>query len=177
MTDLVHAFAIGTFGPTLGSLSNLLDKGAQHAVIQRWDATRLPDARLAPDMFNLTQQVRLACLHAKDNVGLLTGLAAPQFEDNETTIEDLKSRIAATIAFLDGVPASAFDGAAERRVRMPLREGLVLEASGLEFLRDWALPHFYFHVVTAYDILRHQGVEIGKADYLRHVGYAIKPAG
>jgi hypothetical protein len=177
MTDLVHALAMGTFGPVLGSLSNVLDKGAQHAVIQGWPASRLPDARLAPDMYSLTLQVRLAGAHATGCVAQLAGLRAPQFEDNETSIEDLKSRIAAVVGFLDAAPASAFSGAAERQVRLPLQPGLALEMSGLQFLRDWSLPHFYFHVVTAYDILRHEGVEIGKRDYLGHIAYAIKPTG
>jgi len=177
MTNLMHALSVGTFAPMLGSLSNILGKGAEHAVIQGWEATRLPDAQLAPDMYSLTLQVRLACIHAENGVALLTGLTAPTFEDTETTIEDLKSRISAATAFVEGVAESAFEGAAERYVRLALQTGLAFEAPGLNFLRDWALPHFYFHVVTAYDILRHAGVEIGKRDYLGHVGYAIRQTG
>ena len=174
MTNVVYAIASGTFSPMLGSLSNVLQKGAEHAIIQGWQADRLPQSRLAPDMFTLAQQVRLACLHAKDNVGRLTGLAAPQFEDTETTVEDLTTRILRTTEFLDGVAEAAFEGADARRVTLPLQAGMVLEATGVQFLRDWALPHFYFHVVTAYDILRNNGVEIGKQDYLAHVGPLIR---
>jgi len=174
MTNLLHAFATGTFGPALGSLSNVLDKGAQHAVIQGWAADRLPQARLAPDMYELTRQVQIACDHAKGGVARLAGLEPPVFEDNEQTIEDLKTRILRTSEYLQTVPAAAFDGAAERRIVVPLQGTMRAEFSGLEFLRDWALPHFYFHVVTAYDILRHNGVELGKADFLAHVGYAIR---
>jgi hypothetical protein len=175
MTNLVQAMAAGTFGPMLGDLSNCLDKGAQHAIIQGWAADRLPQSRLAPDMFTLAQQVRLACMHAKDSVGRLSGLDAPQFEDDETTIEDLKSRITRTIAFLDGVPEAAFEGSADKEVVMQLQPTMKLEMTGLQLLRDWAFPNFYFHAVTAYDILRNNGVEIGKIDYMGHVAYAIRP--
>jgi hypothetical protein len=175
VTNLLHAIAAGTFAPMLGSLSNVLDKGAAHAVIQGWPADRLPQARLAPDMFTLTQQVHAACFQAKDGVGLLVGKPAPQFEDTETTLEDLKTRILRTQTFLDEIDAAAFEGVAERRVTLPLGgSGMTLEATGLQFLRDWALPNFYFHVVTAYDILRNNGVEIGKLDYMGHVAPLIR---
>lgn len=175
MSDTLHAIAAGTFAPMLGSLSNVLDKGAQHAVIQGWPATRLPDARLAPDMFNLTLQVQVCCFQVRDNLSLLADLPRPEFEGGDMTIEDMKSHIAATIAFVESLPASAFAGATERQVRLVLPNGLAVEAPGLQFLRDWAFPNFYFHVVTAYDILRNAGVEIGKFDYLA-LGDALRPA-
>jgi hypothetical protein len=174
MTHFMHAISVGAFAPNLGSLSNVLDKGLQHQVIQRLDANALPDARLAPDMFTLTQQVQLACDHAKNGSARLAGAAPPAFEDNEITLEDLKSRIQRTIDYLGSLDEGAFAGAEARRISLPLQAGLTLECSGLEFLRDWAQPHFYFHVVTAYDILRHAGVEIGKRDYLGHIAYAIR---
>ncbi len=174
MTNPVHALAIGTFAPMLGSLANVLDRGAQHAVIQGWPADRLPNARLAPDMFELTRQVQIACDHAKNGVARLIGVEAPVFEDNEQTIEDLKSRIARTIEHLNRAPESAFEGAAERRIVVPLQGTMRAEFDGLQFLRDWTLPNFYFHVVTAYDILRHNGVELGKADFMAHVAYAVR---
>jgi hypothetical protein len=177
MTNLVRAMATGTFAPTLGSLANVLDKGAAHAVIQGWPADRLPQARLAPDMYELTRQVQIACDHAKNGVGRLTGVEAPAFEDVEQTIEDLKSRISRTIEFLDGVPEAAFDGATGRQIVLPLQGTMTVAFDGLQYLRDWALPHFYFHVVTAYDILRASGVELGKADFLAHIAYAIRSGG
>jgi uncharacterized protein len=174
VTNLLHAIAAGTFAPMLGSLSNVLGKGADHAIIQGWPADRLPKSRLAPDMFTLTQQVYTVCYQAKHHVGLLVGRSALPSEDTDTTIEDLKIRILRTQEFLGGIDAAAFEGAGERRVTLPLGDsGMTLEASGLEFLRDWLLPNFYFHVTTAYDILRNNGVEIGKLDFLGHIAPLI----
>lgn len=174
--NTMYEMSIGTFAPMLRTLSDLLDKGANHMREQKRDPDTLADARLAPDMFNLTRQVQVACDHAKTAGALLTGTTAPRFEDNEKTLAELKERIARTVSYIETVPATAFDGAAERRIQFPLRDGLSLDMNGLQFLRDWTLPHFYFHVVTAYDIIRHSGVPIGKRDYLAHVGYAIRSA-
>ncbi len=117
-------------------------------------------------MIPLSGQVMIACDTAKNGAARLAGVQPPRFEDTETTIEELKARIAKTVAYLEGLPASAFDGAEDRDVVMPLQGTLVLEQKGFAHLRDWVLPNFYFHVVTAYDILRHKGVQIGKRDFL-----------
>ena len=119
----------------------------------------------------------VACHHARDFVARVTGQEPTGFDVAEESLAQLKARIAATIAFLRKLPAAAFEGADERDIVMPLQCTLVLEMKGHQFLRDWALPHFYFHVVTAYDILRHSGVDIGKQDYLGHIGYAIRQRG
>jgi uncharacterized protein len=174
VTDTIHAFSVGTFMPVLRTLSTLLDKGAQHAAAAGLDPAALLDARLAPDMYPLAMQVRLACDHAKNGTARLIGLEPPPFAEVEPTLSELQARIARTIEYLGGVPEAAFAGAAEREIRMPLQAGLSLEMTGLQFLRDWALPHFYFHVVTAYDILRHHGVALGKRDFMAHIGYAIR---
>jgi hypothetical protein len=176
MTNLIYEIAAGTFGPMLGSLSNVLDKGAQHAIIRGWTADRLPKSRLAPDMFTLSEQVYTLCYQATVHVGLLVGRPATPSENTDATIEDLKTRILRTQDFLAGLTEADFVGAAERRVSLRLGDsGRTLEADGLQFLRDWLLPNFYFHVVTAYDILRNNGVEIGKFDYLGHIGALIHP--
>jgi hypothetical protein len=173
----IFTMAIDTFVPFLRTLSNLLDKGAEHLRGQGKDPETLVNARLAPDMFPLVKQVQIACDHAKGAAARLTGREPPRFEDNEQTLDQLKSRIKRTLEYVESVPASAYEGADKRQIEFPLIDDLVLDVNGAQFLRDWALPHFYFHVVTAYDILRHQGVPIGKRDYLAHVGYAIHPKG
>jgi len=173
-TNVMHEMSIGTFAPTLGTLSNLLDKGAEHMRDEKRDPDTLVTARLAPDMFALAKQVQIACDFAKNSTAILAGKTAPSFEDKEKTIAELKDRIARTVKYLETFAASAFDAAADRQIKYPLQDELALEMNGFQFLRDWTLPNFYFHVVTAYDIMRHNGVTIGKRDYMAHIGYAIR---
>ncbi len=177
MKSPIETMAIDTFVPMLRSLAKIFDKAAQHARAKSIDGAVLANARLAPDMFPLIRQVQIACDTAKNGTARLMGKEAPKFEDNEQTVDELKARIVKTIEYLEKADPSALQGAEERDIRIPLPKDLVLEMKGLEYLRDWMLPHFYFHVVTAYDILRHNGVEIGKFDYLSHAGSAIRPRG
>jgi hypothetical protein len=173
----IRDLATETFVPMLQSLSNYLDKAAQHATAKKLNPAVLLNARLAPDMYTLAQQVHLACDHAKNSTARLIGHEAPRMEDNEQTLDDLKARITKTIHYVQGVQAAAFKGAEDREIRIPMPGNSgAFEMNGLQFLRDWALPHFYFHVVTAYDILRHNGVELGKRDYMSHVARYIRPA-
>ncbi len=174
----VYTMAIETFVPMLRSLSNFLDKGAEHASAKTLDSAVLVNARLAPDMYTLAQQVQLACDHANDSTARLIGQEPPRFENNEHTLDELKARIARTIDYLQKARAAGFEGAENRGITIPIpANNIVFAMNGLQFLRDWALPHFYFHVVTAYDILRHNGVDIGKRDYLSHVGSYIRQRG
>ena len=166
----IHDLCVGTFVPMLRSLSQIFDKAIAQAAEKNIDLVALPQARLAPDMFPLTRQVQIACDIAKGAVARLMGDEPPRHEDNETTIEDLKARIAKAVAYMQGVRADAFDGAERRAILFPLIDDLVFDAKGFAYVRDWAFPHFYFHVVTAYDILRHAGFDIGKRDYLSHAG-------
>jgi hypothetical protein len=168
---------MGTFDPILRTLSALLDKGAAHFKAQGRDPNWLVDARLAPDMFPLARQVQIASDQAKSAAARLTGQEPPKFEDNERTIADLKARIERTLDYIESVPNSAYQGCETRRVSFPLRDDLALDMDGVEYLRDWTLPNFYFHVVTAYDILRNQGVPLGKQDFLAHAAYAIRGRG
>jgi|SRR5215813_3367207 len=168
----MHTMAIDSFVPMLESLSAILDKGAAHA---KSTGLELVSARLAPDMFTLVQQVQLACDHARDSVSRLTGKEPPRVENSERSLDDLKARIANTITCLNSIEARAFEGAEDRDCSIPIPNNLVISMNGLQFLRVWALPHFYFHVVTAYDILRHHRVVIGKQDYLSQVGSFIRP--
>jgi len=155
-----------TFAPMLRTLSELLDKAAQQVRAKGGDPATLVNARLAPDMFPLGLQVQVACHHAKDITARLTGQQAPKLENKELTLPELKALIEQTLALLGGVAASSFDGAEDRRVELTLQGGRLLEADGLHFLCHWSMPHFYFHAVTAYDILRHSGIEIGKRDFM-----------
>jgi len=158
----------------LGTLSTLLDKGAEHMRAKGLAPDALVDARLAPDMYPLTRQVQIACDQVKSVAARLAGQKPPKFEDNEQTLDELKARIRRTLDYVKSVPSGAYQGAEDRRIGFALINELVLDMDGVQYLRDWALPHFYFHVVTAYDILRNQGVQIGKQDYLAHASYAIR---
>jgi uncharacterized protein len=161
----MYTMSVETFVPALRMLSKLLDKGAQLASAKKFEPSVLANARLAPDMFSLIQQVQLACDFAKNSTGRLVGQDAPRFEDNEKTLDELKTRIARTVDYLEGVRAPAFEGSEDRDIKIPLRD-TSLDMKGLPYLKTWVLPNFYFHVVTAYAILRHNGVEVGKRDFL-----------
>jgi hypothetical protein len=173
MKITMHDVAAGTFAPMLESLAGVLAQGAEHAKKAKLD---LVNARLAPDMFTLAQQVQQACFAALDCMSRLAGKGPAQPLDTETTFNGLERQVRDAIEVVRGVPASAFDGAEERDCSIEnLGAGIVFEMNGLQLLRAWSLAHFYFHVVTAYDILRHHGVEIGKKDYAAHVGAFIRP--
>jgi hypothetical protein len=165
MAPSLHDTAVPVFDSMLKNLSTLLDKAVAHAQAKGYDPAVLLQSRLAPDMFPLTRQVQIATDAAKFGVARLTGVEAPKFADDETTFEQLRARIEKTRAFVTGVPREAFEGAEGRRVEVPTRTA-TYAFDGRTFLLHWSMPNFYFHVVTAYDILRHNGVEVGKRDYL-----------
>lgn len=149
----------------LGNLDALLLKGEDYAAAQGLDLSELTTARLAPDMFPLTGQVQTASDTAKFAVARLTGRQAPSFPDTETTFEELHQRIAATLAFIASVDPAGFEGAETREIVQKSRRG-ERHFVGTSYLLTFALPNFFFHVATAYDILRHKGVPVGKNDYL-----------
>jgi len=161
----MHSMSVGLFVPMLGNLAEILDKAVASATNRKFDPAVLAGARLAPDMHPLTRQVQLACDFAKNSAARLAGVEAPKFEDNETTVPELQARIAKTLDYLQTLPTSAIDGQEDRDITIPIRDRK-LEMKGLPFLQRWMLPNFFFHLVTAYDILRHNGVDIGKRDYL-----------
>lgn len=177
MTPSLYDLAIDTFVQMLGALNNLLDKAAEHAAARKFEVSALVDARLTPDMFPFSTQVYLACHHAKDGPARLMGQEPPQLERFQETFEQLRARIQATVAHLQAIPRIAFDGAEQRPITITVNPERVFEMTGFQFLRDWTLPHFYFHVVTAYDILRDSGIEIGKRDYMPHVNRYLRPSG
>lgn len=165
MKASMHTMSVPIFTRTLGNLAAILDKAAAHAAARKVDQSVLLGLRLYPDMFALSRQVQLASDFAKGAVARLAGQEPPKYDDTETTIDELKARIARTIEFVQGVPAAAFEGADTREIALKVRD-TVQKHSGLVYLSHIALPNFFFHAATAYDILRHNGVEIGKRDFI-----------
>ena len=158
----IPAFEIG-----LNALSAILDKAEAHAEAKRIDLAALLSARLFPDMFPFTRQVQSACDQAKNGGARLAGVDPPRYEDNEKTIAELKARIAKTIDYIKTLDAGKIDAsAAEREIAFPLGPNTKGHMKGADYLNHFALPNFHFHLATAYDILRHNGVEIGKRDFL-----------
>ena len=161
----MHTLSVETLAPMLRNLVKILEKAEASAATRKFDAAVLVNARLAPDMFPLCRQVQIACDAAKFGVARLAGTEAPKFEDNEKSFEELKARIQRTIDFITSVGPAGFEGAEDRDIKIPQRNG-TLEMKGLPYLKGWVLPNFFFHVTTTYAILRHNGVDIGKGDYL-----------
>ena len=149
----------------LNALSGVLDKAAAHAAARKVDPAVLLGWRLAPDMFAFTRQVQVACDQAKNGASRLAGIEAPKFEDNETTIDQLKERIARTLAHVKSLDAAAIDASSEREIVFPLGPKKA-KMKGADYLNHFVLPNYYFHLTTAYGILRHCGLEIGKSDFL-----------
>ena len=165
MTASMHAMSAPIFVRMLGNLSAILDKAAAHAQAKKIDPSVLLNARLFPDMFAFTRQIQLASDFAKGAVARLAGLEPPKYEDTETTIDQLKARIARTIEFVQGIKPGQLEGAESREISLKVRD-TVQKHSGMVYLTLIALPNFYFHATTAYDILRHNGVELGKRDFV-----------
>jgi len=157
--------ALPTFEIGLTALSGVLDKVAAFAAAKKVDAAVLLGYRLAPDMFALARQVQVACDQAKNGTARLAGVEPPKFEDTETTLEQLKERIAKTVAFLKTLDAKAIDASADREITFPLGPNKG-HMKGGDYLNHFMLPNFYFHLTAAYAIVRHCGVEVGKRDFL-----------
>ena len=153
------------FANMLKNLSALLDKAQAHCEAKKIEPAALTAFRLYPDMFPLTRQVQIACDTAKGAVARLAGLEVPKHEDTEQNFAELKARIAKTIAFIDSVKPAQIDGSEGTEIVLKLRSGEV-KLTGMQYLLAHAYPNFYFHAATAYGILRHNGVEIGKRDFL-----------
>lgn len=166
MTKLtMHAISAGVFARMLNNLSSILMNAEKQAKAKGYDPAALLSARLAPDMFPLTRQVQIATDHAKGCVARLAGKQVEAIEDTETTFADLQARIKKVLAIVESYSPDQFEGAETREItiKIPNQE---LKFGGLDYVNQWALPNFYFHIVTAYDILRANGVELGKKDFL-----------
>ena len=166
MTISMYQASVPVFVRMLKNLSLILDKGQAHAEAKKIAPHVLPGSRLIADMFPLSRQVQIACDHAKGAVARLAGVDIPKHEDNEQTFEELQARIAKTVAFVETFTAAQIDGSEERDIVYPTSSRGDLHFKGVDYLLGFALPNFYFHVVTAYDILRANGVDIGKRDFL-----------
>lgn len=161
---MYYDLTVPQFIKTLGNLTSLLDKSAQYADHKKFDVEILLNSRLAPDQFNFIRQVQIACDTAKLCVSRLTGKEAPSHPDTEKTLPELKARIESVISYLNSLKPSDFAEAASRTVTHQRWEGQHL--TGHDYLIQHAIPNVYFHVTTAYSILRHNGVDIGKKDFL-----------
>jgi len=165
MSISMYDASVPVFKHMLGSLSTIVRKAAEHAANKKIDPAALMNARLFPDMFALARQVQIASDLAKGGAARLAGVEIPKFEDDETSFDQLLARIAKTIAFLDSIAARQFEGSEQREIVLQLHE-TQMEFNGRDYLLNWVLPNFYFHVTTTYNLLRHNGVELGKRDFL-----------
>lgn len=161
----MYQASVPAFQQMLTALSAILDRASAHAQSHGTNPAEFITARLAPDMFPLSRQVQIATDHAKGAAARLSGREVPKFEDTETTFDELKARIAKVMDFVNSIEVSEIDGSEEREIIVPLRTR-TLNLTGQRYLFHFALPNFYFHVTTAYDILRHKGVPLGKSDFM-----------
>jgi hypothetical protein len=166
MALTMHSASVPVFAQMLRNINRWLDKAVAHAQAKKFDPVNYLGARLAPDMLPFTKQIQIASDNAKGCVARLAGVEIPKFEDNEATIDELRARVDKTLKFIESVPASAFEGAASRAIELPRRDKEPLRFGGEDYLRHYALPNFFFHVSMAYALLRHNGVDLGKVDYL-----------
>ncbi len=172
MAITLYDASVPLFINTLTNMRGWLDKAAAHK-----PEAELVDARLAPDMRPLTGQFQMASDSAKNCAARLAGVEAPSMPDTEETFADLRARCDKTIAYLQGIDRAAIDGQEERAIELKFPNGMALNFVGQSYLIGFAIPNFYFHVTTAYAILRAQGVELGKLDFLAHLGsHIVAPA-
>ena len=166
MTISMYSASVPVFKRQLGAMLKWLDKAEAHAQARKFDTANYLQLRLAPDMLPFVSQIRIASDNAKGCVARLAGVEPPKFEDNEASFDELRARIRRTIEFVDSMGAAAIDGSEKREITLPLRNRDPLKFEGEFYLTQWVLPNFQFHCATAYALLRHAGVELGKADYL-----------
>lgn len=165
MSNTMYGASVPVFRQMLSSLSVLLTKAEQHANQRNIEPAALLQARLYPDMFPLLRQVQVAADFAKGACARLAGAEVPKYEDSERSFAELRERIARTLAFIDSLPQDAIEASATRQITTGSGEK-TRHFEGQAYLLHYALPHFYFHTTTAYALLRHNGVEVGKKDYI-----------
>jgi uncharacterized protein len=166
MTMSMHSASAPVFLKMLGNMLNWLDKAEAHASARKFDSANYLGLRLAPDMLTFMRQIQVACDFAKGTMARLAGLEVPKWEDNEASIADLRARIQKTSDYVKTFPAAQVDGSDGRAITIPMRSGDPLNFNGETYLKHFALPNFFFHATTAYALLRHAGVDVGKGDYL-----------
>jgi hypothetical protein len=162
----MYTSSIPVFKQMLGGLSQVLRKAEAHATEKKIEPNALLQARLFPDMFALLRQVQVASDFAKSVSARLAGVDVPKLEDNEQTFAELQARIATVLAFIEGLDVAKFDEAAAREIVTQAGTPKEKRFTGQSYLLNYGLPHFFFHTTTAYAILRHNGVEVGKKDYI-----------
>lgn len=161
----MYSASVPVFMKLLRNARTWLDKGAAHATAKGFDPVVLLDARLAPDMFACRRQFQIATDHAKGASARLAGIDVPKYEDNEASIADVQARLDKTVAFLETLRPEQLHGSETRDIVLPSPRG-ERRFVGHDYLTQYALPNFYFHLTTAYAILRHNGVDVGKGDFL-----------
>jgi hypothetical protein len=165
MTLSMYQASVPVFTRMLTNLKGILEKGAAHAQAKKLDEAVLLNARLYPDMFAFTRQVQLACDFARGTGARLAGMEPPAYEENERGFAELVSRVDRSIEYLRTLTATMIDGSEGREIVRPIR-GEPKKFTGIGYLLQYALPNFFFHATTAYAILRHSGVELGKSDFI-----------
>jgi uncharacterized protein len=168
VTISIYDISIPVLTRGLTNLSSILDKAAAHAAARKFDPAALAQARLFPDMFPLTRQVQITCDTAKGAAGRLAGIDIPKHEDTETTLDELKQRIAKTLDFVKSVKAEQMKGAESKTIELKF-PNRTITFTGLSYLVDFVLPNFFFHESMTYALLRSSGVEVGKMDFLGSV--------
>ena len=165
MTISMYQASAPRFANTLKNLSAILDKAKAHAEAKKIDELVLTSSRLYPDMFALARQVQIACDTAKGAMARLAGVEIPKHEDTEKTFDELKARIAKTLEFIGSFKPAQIDGTEGKTIEIKLGP-VEVKWQGMQYLLGFAWPNFYFHATTAYGILRHNGVEVGKRDFI-----------
>ena len=166
MSISMYSASVPVFQQALGALSGMLTKAAAHAEAKKIAPEVLLQSRLYPDMFHLLRQVQIACDFAKGTCARLAGVDVPAYEDTEVTFDDAQSRVAKTLAFIATLPAASINGSEERAIVTQPGTARERTFAGKAYLLTYALQHFFFHTTTAYAILRHNGVEVGKKDFV-----------
>ena len=166
MSLSMHSASVPVFVRMLGNALTWLDKAQAHAEARKFDPNNYLGLRLAPDMLPFARQIQVASDGAKGCVARLAGVEVPAWEDNEATLDELRARIRRTIDYAQSVPATQIDGSESREIVLPTRTGDPLRFDGEAYLKHYAFPNFYFHVTMTSALLRHNGVDLGKTDYL-----------
>jgi hypothetical protein len=165
----MHQSSVGAFQTTMTAFVAILGKAAAHAELTKFDPAVYATLRLRPNMLALPRQIQAFCDQTKNGSARIAGVEPPRYEDTETTLDELKARIEKTLAFLGSLDKSAIEAGAEREIVFPIGPNIKAKMAGRDYLTHFVLPNYYFHLTTAYDILRLAGVEIGKRDYLGQI--------
>ena len=165
MSITMYSASVPVFVRMLGNLVNWLDKAEAHATAKKFEPSVYLGARFAPDMLPFTSQIQIACDMAKFGISRLAGVDAPKFDDKEASLAELRDRVRATIEFIQSVPAAKIDGTDDKDITIPRRDG-TMTLKGEVYLKHFVMPNVYFHLTNTYTLLRHNGVELGKMDFL-----------